>query len=149
MYVVLWEKVKWLRESKAQKSQKKVPYIMIHFPGFFSFVLVNIEPPGSTLVCHNAWTRFMNRHLTFCPVLAEVSMYSHPNCHAIAAPSSFDTSCLKVLSHLLPMSRNIGCPRLIWRMDWRKTSSQSNVNREVTEYTRMNPCPSLITHKLG
>jgi len=83
--VVLWKKVKTVREFK-------VPYMIIHLPSFFSFVLVGMDPPASILVCRNARTRFMNRRSTFCAVLAEVSMNSQPKCRAIAAPSSFDTS---------------------------------------------------------
>lgn len=116
-----------------------------HFDFFGPFLVGAFDTPGSatTLVARNERTRFMKRRSTFCAVFAEVSIKSHPNCRARAAPSSLETSLSKVLSHLLPTSINIGSPRLTRFIDCRNISRRSNVDREAIEYTRMNPWPSL------
>ena len=116
-----------------------------HFDFFGPFLVGALDAPNSatTLGARNERTRFMKRLSTLCAVLAEVSIKSHPNCRARAAPSFLETSLSKVLSHLLPTSINIGWPRLTRIIDLRNISRRSNVDREAIEYTRMNPWPSL------
>jgi hypothetical protein len=142
-FVVSSTEVKGM-ESKWPGIPENVPYKIIHFFLSLSFGLVGPGVPGSIfLVCRSARTRFMKRRSTFSAVLAEVSMNSQPNWRASAAPSSFVTSRSLVLSHLLPTSIKIGSPLLTRRIDWRKTSRRSKVDREAIEYTRMKPWPSL------
>lgn len=96
-----------------------------------------------TLDARNERTRFTKRKSTLYPVFAEVSRNSHPNSRAREAPSSLETSRADVWSHLLPTSTNTGLLCLTRFMDCQKLSTRSNVVREVTEYIRIKPWPSL------
>ena len=125
---------------------ESAPYMTTHLDfefNIFSF-LAGAGSPGCLLcVCLNKRTRFMKRRSMFCAVLADVSMNSHPSWCARAAPSSLETSRSTALSHLFPMSMKVGSPHLTLRIDWWKCRRRSNVDLEVTEYTRIKPCPSL------
>ena len=110
---------------------------------FVSFIESTGAPRSLMWVCCEEWMKFMKRRSTFCAVLADVSMNSHLNWRANAAPSSFGTSHSWVMSHLLPMSMKMGFPRLSLHIDWQRILRRLNVDFEAIEYTRMNPCSVL------
>ena len=114
------------------------------FDRSFSFGFADVDGPTSMLfVCRSARTRFVKTRSTFSDVFADVSMNSHPNCRASAAPSSLLTSRSWTLSHLFPTSIKIGSPLLTLLIDCLKPSSRLKVARDAIEYTRIKPWPSL------
>ena len=89
--------------------------------------------------------RFAKTSSTLWAVLAEVSMNGQPKDFARATPSAFNTSLSSTLSDWLPTKTNAGLCPFTLSIACRKFSSLSNVDYDVIEYTRLNPCPSLQT----
>ena len=91
-----------------------------------------------------ARTMLMNRCSTCRPVFADVSMKLQPMTRASDSPSSFETILSLILSHLLPTRIKIGFDVFTRSIVCQKASILSNDSLEATEYTRINPCPSLF-----
>jgi hypothetical protein len=126
-----------------QKVLHRITHVFDFFFSSGGCCGLSTTPASVCCVLRSARTRLVKSSSTLCAVLADVSMKEQPKDRASATPSSLGTSLSRVLSHWFPTSRKTGFCLFTRSMDWRKTSSRLNVDRDAMEYTRMNPCPSL------